>query len=145
MQLIEVTDKKSKKLFHKIPHLIYRDDPNWACPLEGMVENIFDPQKNPSFKNGEAKRWVLKNNSGELVGRIAAFYNLDKAKIFEQPTGGCGFFECVDNQEAANLLFDAARDWLKTKGMEAMDGPVNFGENYMNWGVLADGFMPQGF
>ncbi|SHJ62009.1 hypothetical protein SAMN05444280_12444 [Tangfeifania diversioriginum] len=145
MQLIEVTDKKSKKYFHKTPHFIYRDDPNWACPLEGMVENTFDPQKNPSFKNGEAKRWVLKNSSGELVGRIAAFYNLDKAKIFEQPTGGCGFFECMDNQEAANLLFDTARDWLKTKGMEAMDGPVNFGENYMNWGVLADGFMPQGF
>lgn len=145
MQLIEVTDKKTRKLFHKVPHLIYKDDPNWACPLEGMVENVFDPQKNPSFKKGEAVRWILLDEKKNPVGRIAAFYNLDKAKIFEQPTGGCGFFECVDNQEAANQLFDAARDWLKSKGMEAMDGPVNFGENYMNWGLLADGFMPQGF
>ena len=59
MQLIEVKDNKTKKLFHKVPHPIYKDDPNWACPLEGMVENIFDPQKNPSFKKGEAIRWVL--------------------------------------------------------------------------------------
>ena len=144
MQLIAVTDQSSRKLFHKVPHVIYRNDPNWACPLEGMVENIFKPDKNPSFKNGEAIRWVLLDGKN-LLGRIAAFYNHDKAKTFEQPTGGCGFFECINNQEAANMLFDAARGWLKQKGMEAMDGPVNFGENYMNWGLLADGFMPQGF
>lgn len=145
MQLIEVTDKKSRKLFHQVPHPIYKGDPNWACPLEGMVENVFDPQRNPSFKNGEAIRWVLFDEKNNPIGRIAAFYNLDKAKTFEQPTGGCGFFECINNQQAANRLFDTARDWLKSKGMEAMDGPVNFGENYMNWGLLAEGFMPQGF
>lgn len=145
MQLIEITDKKTQNFFHKVPHPIYKGDPNWACPLEGMVENVFNPKKNPSFKRGEAIRWVLLDDNKKPIGRIAAFYNLDKAKTFEQPTGGCGFFECVDNQEAANKLFDAARDWLKSKGMEAMDGPVNFGENYMNWGLLADGFIHQGF
>jgi hypothetical protein len=145
MQLIEVTNNKTKKFFHKVPHPIYKDDSNWACPLEGMVENIFDPQKNPSFKKGEAIRWVIMDDMKKPMGRIAAFYNIDKAKTFEQPTGGCGFFECIDNQEAAKKLFDAARQWLKSKGMEAMDGPVNFGENYMNWGLLADGFIPQGF
>lgn len=145
MQLLEVNDKASRKLFHKVPHVVYKNDPNWICPLEGMVENIFTPEKNPSFKNGEAIRWVLLDDNLNLVGRIAAFYNTEKAHIFEQPTGGSGFFECINNQEYADLLFDAARDWLKSKGMEAMDGPVNFGENYMNWGLLVDGFMPQGF
>jgi ribosomal protein S18 acetylase RimI-like enzyme len=29
--------------------------------------------------------------------------------------------------------------------MEAMDGPINFGENDNNWGLLVDGFMQQGF
>lgn len=145
MQLIEVNDRVSRKLFHKVPHNIYKNDPNWACPLEGMIENTFIPEKNPSFKNGDAMRWVLLDDDNKLLGRIAAFYNNDKAFIYEQPTGGCGFFECVDDQECANRLFDTARDWLKEKGMEAMDGPVNFGENYMNWGLLADGYMPQGF
>jgi hypothetical protein len=145
MKLTEVTDKTTQKLFHKVPHNIYKNDPNWACPLEVMVESIFDRNKNVSFKNGDAIRWVLTDNSGNLIGRIAAFYNTDKANIYEQPTGGCGFFECIDDQEAANLLFDTAKYWLQTKGMEAMDGPINFGENYMNWGVLADGFIPQGF
>ncbi|KOH45717.1 hypothetical protein NC99_14550 [Sunxiuqinia dokdonensis] len=110
-----------------------------------MVENTFNPNKNPSFKNGEAERWVILDDAGQAIGRIAAFVNYHKAKTFEQPTGGCGFFECIDDQKVADLLFDTAREWLKERGMEAMDGPVNFGENYMNWGLLVDGFMPQGY
>ena len=145
MQLIEVTDNKSKKLFHKVPHLIYKDDPNWAAPIQGMVENIFDPKKNKTFKNGKAIRWVLIDNDNKLIGRIAAFINYNLAHTYDQPTGSCGFFECTDNQEAADLLFNAAAKWNKENGMEAMDGPVNFGENYMNWGLLVDGFMPQGY
>ncbi len=145
MQLLEVTDKRTRKLFHKVPYLIYKDDKNWAAPLQGMVEGIFDPAKNKTFRNGKAIRWVLVDDQGELLGRIAAFINFNLSKTYEQPTGGCGFFECVDNQDAANMLFDAAADWNKQNGMEAMDGPINFGENYVNWGLLVDGFMPQGY
>lgn len=145
MRIEQVSDKKTRKLFHKIPRLIYKNDPNWACPLESMVENIFTPDKNPSFKNGDARRWVVVDDKGKPLGRIGAFYNLDKARIFDQPTGGCGFFESIESQEVANMLFTEAREWLKSKGMEAMDGPINFGENYMNWGLLVDGFIPQGF
>ncbi len=145
MQLIEVTDKKSRQLFHQVPHLIYKNDPNWACPLEKMVEDIFTPGANKALNNGKATRWVLIDDNQKLLGRIAAFINFNTAHTYEQPTGGCGFFECVDNQEAANMLFNAAAEWNRNQGMEAMDGPINFGENYMNWGLLVDGFMPQGF
>ena len=145
MQLVEVTDKKSRKLFHKVAHLIYKNDPNWAAPIEGMLDNIFNPNKNKAFKNGKAIRWVLLDENNKPLGRIAAFINFNTAKTYEQPTGGCGFFECFDNQEAANILFGAAVEWNQSNGMEAMDGPINFGENYLNWGLLAEGFMPQGY
>ena len=145
MQLLEVVDKKTKKQFHQVPHIIYKNDPNWAAPLLGMVEGIFDPKKNKTFRNGKAIRWILVDDKGNLIGRIAAFINFNLAKTYEQPTGGCGFFECIDDQEAANKLFKAAADWNKENGMEAMDGPINFGENYVNWGLLVDGFIPQGF
>jgi len=145
MHLVEVTDKKSRQLFHKVPHLIYKNDKNWAAPLQGMVEGIFDPKKNKSFRNGKAIRWVLLDDQGKPLGRIAAFINFNLAKTYDQPTGGCGFFECIENQEAANMLFNAAAEWNKQNGMEAMDGPINFGENYVNWGLLVDGFMPQGY
>ena len=77
-----------------------------------------------------------------VIGRIAAFINHRTAKTEEQPTGGCGFFECINNHTAANLLFDTAKNWLQQRGMEAMDGPINFGERNAWWGLLVEGFTP---
>ena len=48
-------------------------------------------------------------------------------------------------KQAAFLLFDTAKEWLSSKGMQAMDGPINFGENDTNWGLLVEGFTQPGF
>ncbi|MFI3288355.1 MAG: hypothetical protein R3Y61_07770 [Rikenellaceae bacterium] len=141
--IIPVNNARGVKNFHRVASRLYKDDPNWVCPLFNDIEHIFSPQHNPLFSEGgggEAIRWVLVDERGELVGRIAAFYNREKASIECQPTGGCGFFECIDDFEAASCLFDAAKDWLKERGMEAMDGSVNFGDRLMWWGVLVEGF-----
>jgi len=52
-----------------------------------------------------------------------------------------GFFECTDDRDAAFLLFDTCSAWLKERGMQAMDGPINFGENDVNWGLLVEGSL----
>ncbi len=145
MNLKEVNSRKTVSLFHLLPQQIYRDDPNFASPLKKMVEENFDPQKNSFFQHGKANRWVLTDATGKALGRIAAFVDFDKMHVFDQPTGNIGFFECVNDQKAAGILFDKARDWLKEQGAEAMDGPANLGENYMNHGLLAWGYIPQGF
>jgi hypothetical protein len=144
MEIIEVTGENLAGIFHKVPDEIYKDDPNFIPLLRPIIENSFDPSKNSKFKNGDARRWVLR--SGECyIGRIAAFYDDDYSSTYEQPTGCIGFFECTDNREAAFILFDTAREWLREKGMEAMDGPVNFGENFFFWGLLVEGFQPMTF
>jgi len=145
MVLTEVTDAKTRKAFLDVARILYMDDPSWICPLDMETENTFNPEKNGNFKHGDARRWILTNDRGELSGRIAAFYDRNKAFHNLQPTGGIGFFECIDDQQAANLLFDTARSWLASQGMQAMDGPVNFGENFVNWGLLVDGFVAQGY
>ena len=144
-KLIEVTDKKTCKDFLNVARELYRNDKNWVCPLDIQIEEIFDPAINIFYKNGEAIRWILRDESGKLIGRIAAFINKNKAYGFQQPTGGIGFFECINEREAAFLLFDSAKEWLQKKGMEAMDGPINFGENDNFWGLLVDGFTQPGF
>ena len=144
MQIIQVSDKKSGKEFRKVQHLIYKNDPSWICPLDIEAEAIFNPKENNFFNHGEAIRWILKNDSGELIGRVAAFINRGKAYKYQQPTGGMGFFECINDRDAAFMLFDTCREWLSARGMEAMDGPVNFGENDVNWGLLVEGFTQPG-
>src|SRR5439155_571400 len=98
--------------------------------------------KNNAFRFGEAERWIVGDGNGKLIGRIAAFTNKKyKNKGDDVPVGGMGFFECIDDQEAANLLFDTAKDWLQQRGMEAMDGPINFGERDRWWGLVTQGFQ----
>lgn len=137
MQIIEVTDSRTNNDFFAVPKLIYKDNPVYIPHLRQDIEKLFNPEKNKLFRGGgAATRWVLKGKDGNLLGRIAAFVNPKTAKEFKQPTGGVGFFECINDQEAANVLFDTAQQWLKDKGMEAMDGPINFGEKLQFWGLL---------
>lgn len=145
MTLTEVINPTHRKEFLDLADTIYASDTNYVRPLDKIIEDVFDPSVNILFKNGEATRFLLYNQQNKPIGRIAVFINANKAYGYEQPTGGIGFFECINNHEAATLLFNAAKEWLQTRGMKAMDGPINFGENDNFWGLLTDGFTQPGF
>lgn len=138
--LQEVTSTSDDRAFFDVVDRIYAGNPCWVRPIDDSIRKIFNPEANPLFREGEAIRWIARDHTGQVVGRIAAFYNREQAALEEQPTGGCGFFEAIDDQEVADLLFDAAREWLRARGMEAMDGPINFGSRDSFWGLLVQGF-----
>src|ERR1700677_4155742 len=116
MQLIEVKDKKTINDFHKLLFKIYAGDPNWVPHLKQEVEDVFNKKTNPYFSHSEAIRWVLYNDKNEPIGRVAAVINKKTAFPFEQPTGGMGFFECINDKNAAFILFDKCKDWLMERG-----------------------------
>lgn len=145
MKTIKVTDRNTEKMFLDAARIIYKDDPVWVCPLDSSLKAVFDPSGNTYFRHGEAERWILLDEKRRLIGRLAAFIDYKLANTYDQPTGGIGFFECINNKDAAFLLFDSARDWLKIRGMEAMDGPINFGETDKFWGLLVNGFTQPAF
>jgi hypothetical protein len=141
MRAVEVNDSKSLKSFHRVPAIIYARDANYIPHLKQDIDKVFDPEKNKLIKEGgKSVRWIFFNDSGTLAGRVAAFVNPKTAFQEEQPTGGIGFFECIDDYNAASFIFDTARSWLALQGMEAMDGPVNFGERNQFWGCLTKNF-----
>lgn len=143
MQLKEVHSKSDNKLFLEINVGLNSHDPNYIRPLNKDVEMVFDPKQNKSFRHGEASRWILLDANGKGIGRIAAFVNKKyKNKNDPGPVGGIGFFDCINNQDAADMLFDVAKHWLMQRGMQAMDGPINFGERDRWWGLLVKGFEP---
>lgn len=142
MKLQEVLSASDRREFLDLPVRLYRTVPQWIRPLDQDIEAVFDVKKNKSFNTGEAIRWILKDDAGNVIGRVAAFYDkkiINKGN--DQPTGAMGFFECINDSNAAFMLFDACRDWLASKGMEAMDGPVNFGNRDRWWGLLIEGFQ----
>lgn len=141
MTILEVANHKHlQQEFLLLPVSLYEQDKNWIRPLDQDIENTFNPDKNKYFKHGEAIRWILQDEKGKTIGRVAAFINHETATKEEQPSGGMGFFECIEDETAAFLLFDTCKNWLSSKGMEAMDGPINFGERDSFWGLMTKGW-----
>ena len=143
--LHEVLSKREIKQWLAFPSKLYKNDNHYVRPLDREVEKVFDREQNKLFRHGDATRYYLTDKNGKIVGRIAVFYDEKTSKVYEneengQKTGGCGFFDCINDQEAANILFDAAKKWLEDRGFEAMDGPINFGDRDYFWGCLVEGF-----
>ena len=143
MTLIEVSNRKHEDMFIDVHVRCNSASPAFIRPLDRDIRAVFDPEKNKTFRFGEAVRWILLADDGVPVGRIAAFVNSKYTnKGDEIPVGGIGFFDCPNDQSSANMLFDKAREWLVERGMEAMDGPINFGQRNNWWGLLVEGFEP---
>jgi hypothetical protein len=142
MQIIVVHNTTTAQAFYTLPLRIYKNDPNWIQPLDKDVQDVFDETKNKTFRHGKIQRWILNDLTNTCIGRIAAFTNTKYKNKGDEIAAGCmGFFECIDDTTAAMLLLDTAKAWLQNEGMEAMDGPVNFGERDKFWGLVTKGFM----
>ncbi|KIC65131.1 hypothetical protein [Chryseobacterium taiwanense] len=135
----EVQNKTQKKEFLEFPARLYQHDQNYIRPRNIDIEDVFNPEKNKFFKNGECTRFLFKNKNNETVGKVAVFINETYQQ--KQPTGGFGFFDCINDQETANFIFDHCKKWLQQRGMEAMDGPINFGERDKFWGLVIEGYI----
>ena len=140
MILQEVLTAEDEKRFIAFPEALYTGLHAWIRPLDEDIRAVFDREANKTFEYGECNRWLLVEQ-GNILGRIAAFVTNPKAEGRDASlAGGVGFFECVDRQDAANALFDGARQWLAEKGATYMDGPINFGRRDKWWGLLTKGF-----
>ncbi len=140
MQLIEVQTPEQHKKFLEAPAVILGDDPNYIRVLDKDTNDIFTPDNRLLKRGGKYILWIVEDDNGNLVGRIAAFVNPKyKNKI---KAGGMGFFDSINDTKVSTLLLDAAKEWLMAEGMEAMDGPINFGERDRFWGVMVEGFLP---
>ena len=82
-----------------------------SATIDGK-KKFLSKKKNPFFNNAEADFFIAESN-GEIVGRIAAIKNDIHLKHHNDNSGFFGFFECVNDQEVANALFDTAKNWLR--------------------------------
>lgn len=133
-----VSDKKALMKFIKFPWEIYKGNEFWVPPLISDRKKILDKNKNPFFDNAEAD-YFLAYKDNKIVGRIAAIKNDLHNKHHNENIGFFGFFECIDDQNVADALFDTVKDWLQKKGLNAMRGPANPSSND-EYGMLLEGF-----
>jgi hypothetical protein len=133
-----ITTKSELNQFIKLPWIIYKDDKHWVPPLLMEQKTLLNKQKNPFFKAADAEYFLAYRN-GKVVGRIAAIKNDVHLKYHNDASGQFGFFECINDQEIANVLFDSAKSWMKEKGLKYMRGPANPSSNDI-YAMLVEGF-----
>lgn len=134
----KVESKSDLNTFIKCQWNFYKNDPHWVPPLLMERKTLLNKDKNPFFQNASADYFIAESN-GEIVGRIAAIKNDVHLKYHNDDSGFFGFFECINDQNVANALFDTAKKWLKEKGLKRMLGPANPSSND-EWGMLLEGF-----
>jgi len=133
-----VRDRKGLRQFILLPWRVYTKDPHWVPPLISEQKKLFDRTKNPFFQHARCEFFVARREK-DVVGRVAAIVNENHNAIHKDKVGFFGFFECLDDAEAAEALLSTAADWLREHGMDTIRGPMNFSTNE-ECALLIDGF-----
>ena len=133
-----VQSKKARKAFLQLPWKMHSSDPNWIPPIRHNQKELVNYRKHPFYDNAEIETF-LATKDGEVVGRIAAIIDHGHNEYYKEKRGMIGFFESINDTEVSRKLFEAARQWHESKGMEALRGPVNPSMNY-ECGLLVEGF-----
>ncbi|MDH3253004.1 MAG: hypothetical protein OEM41_09450 [Ignavibacteria bacterium] len=133
-----VVSKRDEKQFIRFQWKVYEGNPYWVPPLLMDRKKLIDRKKNPFYQHARMELF-LAEREGEIVGRIAAIVNDNHNREHNENIGFFGFFECVNDQAVADVLFDAAASWLRSQGVAAMRGPASPSVND-EYGMLIDGF-----
>ena len=133
-----VENIEERKAFLSFPWKVYKDDPYWVPPIFSERVHFTDPEKNPFFEKNEAQLYMALRGE-EIVGTIAAFTNRRHNEHQNENVGFFGFFEVLEDFEAAEALLKTAENWVREKGYSALRGPAQWNTND-ECGLLVDGF-----
>ena len=139
MKRIEkVSTSGQLKSFIDFVHDLYKDDPNYVPELFIAQRDLLTPGKHP-FHEHSTVQLFLAYDDKIIVGRIAAILNSNYNTFNSVQEGFFGFFDCIDDQETADLLMNEAISWVKQRGATKILGPVNPSTNEP-CGLLIEGF-----
>ncbi len=129
---------EEKREFAHFQWQVYRDDPNWVPPILSERMEFLDQDRHPFFGHADAE-FFLARRDGKPVGTIAAVINHRHNEVHEEQVGFFGFFEVLQDREAAEALLETACNWVRDQGMTAIRGPENLSQNE-EAGLLVDGW-----
>jgi GNAT superfamily N-acetyltransferase len=132
-----VSGRRELREFVRLPWKLYEGTPNWVPPLLSERRKHLSRRRNPFFEHAEAEYFLAWRGS-EPVGRISAHVDHRLNAVHDNRWGLFGFFECVEEAEAANALLDAAESWLRERERDRMVGPMDFSTNH-ECGLLVEG------
>lgn len=122
--LTECRSKTERKIFERVAEILCGHDKAFVPPFPGSIVKYLSPESAFCQRHGEIIPFIAWRN-GRIAGRIAAIVNRTHNEYHKDRTAFFGFFECEDNQETANTLFEQAAALLRAKGFTTIRGPYN--------------------
>lgn len=138
LEIIEVNSKKALKAFVKFPSSLYKECDNYIPSLFIDELNTLRKDKNPAMDFCEAKYW-LAYEDGVIVGRIAGIINYAAIDLWKEKAGRFGYIDFIEDIKVAKLLLETVENWLISKGMTKIQGPLGFSDFDLE-GMLIKGF-----
>ena len=139
VQISPVRSESELMTFIRFPWEVYRGDPYWVPPLISERRSFLDRARSPFFQHARAE-YFLARRGEKVVGTIAAFTNDLYNQFQGVNTGFFGFFEVLDDPQAAAALLGTAETWARQAGHATILGPAQFSTND-EVGLLVDGFQ----
>ncbi len=126
MNAVQIQPRSSndRKQYLQVPFRIAAAHPEMTLPPRSFTAADFSAS-HPFYEHSEATFFITENN-GAANGRIAVLNNRNFNRFHDSRTAFFTHFECEDQPDTANALFDAASTWAKSRGLDSMVGPVGF-------------------
>jgi GNAT superfamily N-acetyltransferase len=138
IELLDTAQKAQRRRFSHLPFQFYVNTPQWSPPILIDVEAALDRNKHPFYEHSEADFFIAVRD-GRDVGRLAVANNRRYNEYHQLKRAQFYFFECENNLETANALFERAYDWARQRGLDEMIGPKGFAA-LDGYGMLIEGF-----
>lgn len=138
LRQIDTTNPSDRRKFTDLPFHLYKNNTCWVPPLASELPLVLNRNRHPFYQHSEADFFVVEDDR-EVIGRIAALHNRNYSEFHHSPTGFFYYFECVDDAQAAGMLFDAATEWCRRHGVQSILGPKGFLRSN-GLGLLVEGF-----
>jgi hypothetical protein len=135
---INLNSKSEIDRFVQFPFDLYEGHPQWVPPFISDVRTMLNPEKHPYYEHSEAEFFIAERE-GEVVGRIAALENKPFNKYHNKKDAEFYLFECINDQEVANALFDTVINWARERDLNKLVGPKGFGP-LDGYGIQIEGF-----
>jgi GNAT superfamily N-acetyltransferase len=141
MLTIEQIDPSNRTQLHRfvdLPYHIYTGNKNWVPPIRIDVETALNRKKHPFYEHSEGDFFIA-TRDGKDVGRLSIAVNNNYNKYHGTKKGQFYYFECDEDFEIAQALFNRAFDWARQRGLDTVIGPKGFAA-LDGYGMLVEGF-----
>lgn len=135
---INLDSKSEVNRFIQFQFDLYRGHPQWVPPFIVDIKTMMNPGKHPYYEHSEAEFFIAEKD-GEVLGRIAALENKPFNQYHDAKDAEFYLFDCVNNQDVANSLFETVFDWAKARGLNKLVGPKGFGP-LDGYGIQIEGY-----